>query len=108
MNDMWLVPTILITIVGATWSLAWWFSKQFGSLRSLIHSKTEQLEKFILEKLEYHEKHDDDRFSQLGNQIVEIRLRNASKDMLMDKILDQHDLRRIEYRPSGTKTPSGS
>lgn len=91
MNELWLAPAILVTIVGATWSLAWWFSKQFSSLRNLIHTKSDQLEKFIMEKLEYHEKHDDDRFSQLANQIWEIRLRNAAKDKVMDRIISDHD-----------------
>lgn len=86
MNELWLAPAILATIVGATWSLAWWFSRQFSALRELIHNRVEKLERAVLEKIEYHERHDDDRFSQLNNQIWEIRLRNAAKDKIMDRM----------------------
>lgn len=89
LND-WLAPAILFTVVGATWSLAWWFSHQFTKISGLIHNKTEQLQTFFLDKLEYHERHDDNRFNLMLNQIWEIRLRNATKDgVLPSKVLEE-------------------
>lgn len=85
MFNEWLAPVILLSVIGSTWTLAWWFSRQFGSLSNLIYSKTEQLEKFILDKIEYHEKHDDERFSQITNQMWEMRLAQALKDKILDQ-----------------------
>lgn len=45
------------------------------------------VEKAIVDKLEYHERHDDDRFGQIRNDLAELRIRNASKDALMTNIL---------------------
>lgn len=56
----------------------WWLSRQFSSIRDLIHSKISQTEKIILDKLEYHERHDDQRFSDLHNQIWEMKILQAA------------------------------
>ena len=82
LDQIWTLLSVACAIIGATWGAAWWLSKQFSDVRRLIHSKTEQLEKFILDKLEYHEKHDDQRFQTISNDLWVIRVRNAALDWL--------------------------
>lgn len=78
----WFLPFtgIMLGVVGSVWSLAWWLSKQFGVMRSLVYDKIEALQKAILDKLEYHERHDDQRFTDIRKDIFTIQLRNASID----------------------------
>lgn len=68
---------------------SWWMSKQFHELRTLIYEAIHKTELTIVNKLEYHEKNDDNRFEQLRNEIWDIRLRNASKDKVMDNIINR-------------------
>ena len=78
LNVMFGIITCLGIILGAVWGHSLWLSKQFNSLRDLIYSKVGDLENVLLSKLEYHERHDDKRFSDLNNELWEIRLRNAA------------------------------
>lgn len=57
-----------------------WLSRQFAALRVLVYEKTEQLKEFIIDKIEYHEKHDDRRFHDIRNDVWAIKLRNAAID----------------------------
>jgi len=85
--ENWIVTLVglILTVIVSSVSLAWWLSKQFGTMRSLIYEKIEKLQTNILTKLEYHEKHDDARFDALSKDIWTIRLRNASKDRQLDR-----------------------
>lgn len=75
LNDtMWGVISIVIAISGSIWSLAWWLSGHFNNLRKDFAL----IAKEIIEKLEYHERHDDVRFSSLHNDIWEMKVRNAA------------------------------
>lgn len=73
------VSTIL-ALLGAEWVFAIWINRQFSNVRNLVYSSTEKLQLNILSKLEYHEKHDDQRFASLERNIWEIRVRNAAID----------------------------
>lgn len=80
MTDWNLVIAFLVfmgTVLGAVWGHSLWLSKQFNSLRELIYRQTKTLEDNFFSKLEYHERHDDSRFSDLRNELWELRLRNA-------------------------------
>lgn len=68
------------TFIGVIVTSVLWLSRQFSTVRALVYDKTEQLKEFIIDKIEYHEKHDDRRFHELGNDIWAIKLRNASID----------------------------
>lgn len=70
----------LFTAVGWSMWASWWLSKQFSQTRNLIWSRGEEVKKGIEEKLEYHEKHDDQRFSEIRNDLWAIRIRNAARD----------------------------
>lgn len=62
--------------IGAVWSLAWWFARQFTLIRNIIYETKDA----IINKLEYHEKLDDSRFTEVRKEIFDIRLRNARLD----------------------------
>lgn len=76
--------TILV-LLGAEWAFAIWINRQFSNMRALVYSASEKLQTTILTKLEYHEKHDDQRFAQLDKNIWEIRVRNAAIDGQKDQ-----------------------
>lgn len=85
---------ILATIVTTVGSLTWFISAQFSKVRSLVYelrsylyARIEETESKISNKLEYHEKHDDQRFEAITKDLWEIRLRNASKDREMSELV---------------------
>lgn len=67
---------LFLSIFASVWSLAWWLNGHFNNIRKDVYS----LGKEILTKLEYHERHDDSRFSQIRDDIWDIRVRNAAAD----------------------------
>jgi hypothetical protein len=80
MTDWNVAITFLVfmgTVLGAVWGHSLWLSKQFSSLRELIYKQTKAIEENFFSKLEYHERHDDNRFIDLRNELWELRLRNA-------------------------------
>lgn len=81
--DVILVGLSVGVFVGGTvWALAWWLSGQFSGIRHFVYEQILRVEQSVLSKLEYHEKHDDTRFSSIRNDLWEIRVRNAAKDGL--------------------------
>lgn len=91
MNIDWSTVGIIITMVSTVSGLTWWLSGQFGTVRNLVFEKVSLVSKEILEKIEYHERHDDDRFSQIREDLSEIRVRNAAKDAMMASMLTKLD-----------------
>ena len=86
-NIDWSVVGILITIVGTVWSLAWWLSNKFSELKDMFYVQIESVKNVLMTKLDYHEKHDDQRFSSVDKRfsnirddLWEIRVRNARVD----------------------------
>lgn len=73
------VVGLFLTIFGSVWSLAWWLSGQFTGVRKMVYEQTEK----FLAKLEYHERHDDNRFGQIQEALTDIRIRNAASDALL-------------------------
>jgi hypothetical protein len=85
LSDQWGLVTVSLTIIGTVWSLAWWLSGKFSELRHLVYDQVEKLGKEITNKLEYHEKHDDQRFLSMGNDIWEMKVRNAAVKGIISK-----------------------
>lgn len=75
----WGLIGVMITVAGSVWSLAWWLGGHFEKIRKEIMA----LGKELIEKLEYHERHDDVRFSQVQEALTDIRIRNAASDALL-------------------------
>lgn len=86
---------VIITLTGILLSAGWvsqsWLNRKFAEATKQFNEKIDKLEDVIVRKMEYHEQHDDSRFSEvrkLGelrfnevkNDIWDIRIRNASKD----------------------------
>lgn len=72
------IVTIVIGTFTSVLALSWWLNRQFNSVRELIYAKIDQTEKLLLTKLDYHEKHDDKRFTHMINEIWELKLKNAA------------------------------
>jgi len=53
----------------------------------MVSERVSTVEKVIVGKLEYHERHDDSRFGAIRDDLSDIRIRNASKDALMATVL---------------------
>lgn len=70
------ISVTLSAVVGAVWSLGLLIAKQFTLVKKSLYEVKDQ----IIDKLEYHEKHDDSRFEAVRKDIWEIRLRNAALD----------------------------
>lgn len=95
------ILTIVGIIVGvftasltSVWSLSWWLQGQFSAVKKLLFDQIAKTEINIMSKLEYHEKHDDQRFTSIDQRFAglkddlwEIRLRNATLD---NNILKAH------------------
>jgi hypothetical protein len=69
---------LFLTIFAAVWSLAWWLSNQFAVTRAIVYDQVEKLTNLFTSKLEYHEKHDDQRFSAISNDLWDIKVRAAA------------------------------
>jgi len=78
MLDSPTVIALLLTILTSVAGLTWWLSMRFSELRHMVYEQIEKTEKILLDKIEYHERHDDKRFSDISNALWEIRLRNAA------------------------------
>jgi hypothetical protein len=65
------------TIISAVWGHAIWLSTRFSSIQKEIDTKFEKILTSLTTKMEYHERHDDRRFSQISDGLWEIRLQSA-------------------------------
>lgn len=80
------VIALCLTIIGAVWGHAIWLSSKFSHVYKYIDEKFTTLQKMIIDKLEYHERHDDSRFSAINNSMWELRLQNAiDKKLIADE-----------------------
>lgn len=82
---------IAITILGAEWSLGAWLNRQFSDMRALLYAETKKLRDDILNKMEYHERHDDSRFAQIREDIWEIRISNAAREGLVKPVIKKSE-----------------
>jgi hypothetical protein len=68
---------ISITMLGAVWRHAVWLANKFEAIKKDSDIRFDKVLETITEKLEYHERHDDRRFSEISNSIWEVRLQTA-------------------------------
>ena len=52
-----------------------WLNARLNGIRSSVYSQSEK----ILSKLEYHERHDDERFEAVRKDLWQLRVYNAAK-----------------------------
>jgi hypothetical protein len=70
-TDWAAIVGVYVTILGSVWGLGRYIDGRF----SKVFEKIEKVQDRIISKLEYHERHDDKRFSEIREDIWETRLR---------------------------------
>lgn len=83
----WIIPvvtllTILLSVSGSAWALRGSVYNEFSKVKDNFYVRLDSMEQNILDKLEYHERHDDRRFDNVNNDLLTIKLRNAAIDGL--------------------------
>lgn len=78
-NLDWNTVGFICTVITAVWGLAMWQNKQFLSIRDLVFKSIDKLETSIVDKLTYHERHDDERFSRIRDDLWEVRVNAAAQ-----------------------------
>lgn len=80
MSDGDFLPTlsIILTVVVATGTMSYWLSRQFTDVRNLVFNKTEQLQRFFMDRISEHEKEDNKRFSDLDDDMWLLKVRLAA------------------------------
>lgn len=77
----WGVPiTMFLGTIGLVWSAAWWLSAKLSDIKKIMFDRLELMQMTVLDKIQYHERHDDERFHDLQNDIWAIKVRNATID----------------------------
>lgn len=91
-----LIVTGVFGAICTTSVTVWFVSSQFSDNRKLMYDGLNNVTKTIMDKLEYHEQHDDIRFAQIternnnsfkeqSDRIWNIELRNAAKDGVLPR-----------------------
>ena len=89
---------VYVTLVTGGWYVFNWLSKKFKE----IFDKIDNVKETVLTKLDYHERHDDKRFSEVNNNIWELRLRQVVVEN-RGQVFDQEDRSsEAKRRPSQT------
>lgn len=92
--DWNLVPNFL-GIVGGVGStlvfLTYWLSNKFQQEREYFFTKVDTSIQKVIDKLEYHERHDDQRFGELRDDMWEMRLRIAAQKLVINKADDENE-----------------
>lgn len=68
--------TLALSLVTATWLLL----NKIVDVANKLYQKIDETQRLLIEKIEYHEKHDDARFNGINNDLWAIRVRNAARD----------------------------
>ena len=95
--ELSLLVTVILAVAGIVWTFAWWLSNKFNSMMATFYNKIDSVGAVILDKLEYHEKHDDKRFQQVSNDIWDIRVRNAARDKSFS-----NDVKKVDTQTNGS------
>lgn len=78
-STYWPILSICFVIATSVWSIALWINGHFN----IIRKELSELGKEILDKLQYHERHDDQRFGQIQEALTDIRVRNAANETML-------------------------
>lgn len=62
------------TVAAVVWSAAWFIFRQQILLKDLIYKKFEEIKNDLLDKIEYHERHDDVRFDNMRKEFIDMRV----------------------------------
>lgn len=85
--DISTMVTAMAAAVASVASITWFMSTQFSKIRNLIYERIMLAERELLEKIEYHERHDDQRFSEIKNDLWTIKLAVSANTAAREKRL---------------------
>jgi hypothetical protein len=69
-----LLVAVETTLIAGIWGFAWFLSTKFNG----IYEKIQATLDLMINKLEYHEQHDDKRFNQVTDSLWALRLEQAT------------------------------
>lgn len=75
------------SIIAASWFQGIWISRQFSVIKDFINDKVDD----VLNKLQYHERHDDKRFDDITNRIWMMKLENATSKTYKNRDVRRED-----------------
>lgn len=77
------VLSSVLAMGGIIWKFSTYLAHSFSDIKDLINLKIDK----VMNKLDYHEQHDDKRFSDVNNALWELRIQNAllSKGVFLDQ-----------------------
>lgn len=96
MPDNTTAIALAFTILSSVGSLAWFLHGQIAALKDYVNSELKKVEKIFVDKLEYHERHDDKRFSDIVDDIWELRLRYAAVEGLVLKPIKTRNAPKVD------------
>lgn len=99
MQELYYGAAIIAFIISGQFGLGIWLNSQFN----IIRKEQIAIKEKLLTKLEYHEKHDDQRFADITNRLWEMKLDIAAK---RGRFFDQKE--RNFSREDGEEKCSGS
>lgn len=109
MSDWIALAGLFITIELTLIAGIAWIYNQFGNIRNLVYTKINEVLDKISEKMEYHERHDDKRFSELKDDLWTIKMRNAAKDGYVQRSnFDQKEDETGSHGRDSTRKTAGS
>lgn len=91
---------IIMAVAVSTWAIFNYLHGIVSEMKALFFKRIDELEDKILNKLEYHERHDDERFSQMDKNLWEQKLRMVALEATKGRIFDQEEERRRPTKSS--------
>jgi hypothetical protein len=73
--------SVVLAIISGQWKLSNFISDRF----SKVYDRIDHFKDSILDKLEYHERHDDKRFEEIRRDLFTIQLRSAADPKWLEK-----------------------
>ncbi len=72
-------------ILTSMWKFSTWISEQFSSMKDYVNDRISDLENKVIDKIDYHERLDNNRFSNIHNEIWELKVLDATRNGAMLK-----------------------
>ena len=74
----WNELAVLATVFSGYTAGFIWLTRQFSIINASVYKTKDELKNVFLDKLEYHERHDDVRFDNVRKDIYQLGLRMAA------------------------------
>src|SRR5688572_17203421 len=107
-SDFYTLIMAIMTAVSTVATITWFMSNQFSKVRHMIYERIQRSEENLLEKIEYHERHDDQRFSDLRNDLWTVKLAVAANTAAREKRLALMAAQKDYYRNKHIEEENGA